>query len=351
MLAIKKENLTKFFDFLMQSGHDVYAPICDGELVNFERFTDANVDGLDLETLKTVRSPKDFFFPQVENLFDATQEGKAIQIEAAPVVDKPFVIFGIRPCDIKAIHILDSVYLADPVDKFYQARREQGVLISLACANPQPTCFCKAFGIDAASPEADIAAWQIGDTIHLQAQSEKGAELLKKVCPNHLIEEVGNDGEADIKAQQKEIREKIDTLPYSNGLPLEKLVPNHLLELFDAPQWDDLHKTCIACGTCTFICPTCQCYDIKDFTAGAKIKRFRCWDSCMYSDFTQMAHGNPRQTQKERFRQRFMHKLVYFPDKNNGEFACVGCGRCVAKCPSSLNIIKVIKSFGVDSNV
>ena len=107
---------------------------------------------------------------------------------------------------------------------------------------------------------------------------------------------------------------------------------------------------CIGCGTCTFVCPTCQCYDIREFDAGNSIKKFRCWDSCMYSDFTKMAHGNPRTSQKERFRQRFMHKLVYFPDNNNGEFGCVGCGRCLAKCPISMNIVKVEKALEVPAN-
>ena len=113
----------------------------------------------------------------------------------------------------------------------------------------------------------------------------------------------------------------------------------------------DRYKACLACGTCTFICPTCQCYDIRDYNTGNGIQRFRCWDSCMYSDFTLMAHGNIRNSQKERFRQRFMHKLVYFPENNDGMFSCVGCGRCVSKCPSSLNIVKVIKSLGVSEDV
>ena len=83
----------------------------------------------------------------------------------------------------------------------------------------------------------------------------------------------------------------------------------------------------------------------KDYDTGHGIKRYRCWDSCMYSDFTMMAHGNNRTSQMQRFRQRFMHKLVYFPANNNGMYSCVGCGRCVEKCPSSLNIVKVIKAF------
>ena len=109
---------------------------------------------------------------------------------------------------------------------------------------------------------------------------------------------------------------------------------------------DEFSQTCLGCGTCTFVCPTCQCYDIKDFNTGNGVIRYRCWDSCMYSEFTRMAHGNNRLTQKERFRQRFMHKLVYFPENNDGLFSCVGCGRCLAKCPISMNIVKVMKKIG-----
>ena len=107
-----------------------------------------------------------------------------------------------------------------------------------------------------------------------------------------------------------------------------------------------MSQTCLGCGTCTFVCPTCQCYDIKDFKTNKGVQRFRCWDSCMYSDFTKMAHGNNRNSQLERFRQRFMHKLVYFPANNEGIFGCVGCGRCLSRCPISMNIVKVMKKLG-----
>ena len=121
-------------------------------------------------------------------------------------------------------------------------------------------------------------------------------------------------------------------------------------EFFGSEKWEELSKNCLGCGTCTFVCPTCQCYDIKDFNTGKGVVRYRCWDSCMYSDFTKMAHGNSRLSQLERFRQRFMHKLVYFPENNEGIFGCVGCGRCLIKCPISMNIVKVAKTLGGEDN-
>ena len=150
--------------------------------------------------------------------------------------------------------------------------------------------------------------------------------------------------EAKVEEEKTAIRAIVEKLPYSN-LSLEGWGQEDYMDRFNSPVWEELYKPCLACGTCTFVCPTCQCYDIKDYDTGHGVQRYRCWDSCMYSDFTMMAHGNNRNSQMQRFRQRFMHKLVYYPVNNNGMFSCVGCGRCVEKCPSSLNIVKVIKAF------
>ena len=132
-------------------------------------------------------------------------------------------------------------------------------------------------------------------------------------------------------------------------MDMEYLKGADMMELFNSPKWQELYQSCLGCGTCTFVCPTCQCYDIRDYDTGHGIIRYRCWDSCMYKDFTMMAHGTNRKTQMERFRQRFMHKLSYFPINNDGEFGCVGCGRCISKCPISMNITKVIKALGGDN--
>ncbi len=152
------------------------------------------------------------------------------------------------------------------------------------------------------------------------------------------------DGAA-VAAQQEKTREILKKLPLA-GLNLSAVGAGKTKALFDRPEWKSLSEACLGCGTCTFVCPTCQCYDIQEFNNGKTVRRFRCWDSCMYSDFTKMSAGQPRPTQLERFRQRFMHKLVYHPDNHEGTFGCVGCGRCLQKCPIHMNIVKVIKELG-----
>lgn len=290
--------------------------------------------------LNTARSAKDFFFPQTENLVEFKMQGKNIEIIDPRSEMEDFVIFGVRACDARSFAILDKVFLVDPVDTYYKNRREHGTIVSMACTRPQETCFCGTFDIDATDPEGDVVTWKTADALYLTAKTEKGEALLAKL--GDLLE----DADEIVVNEQKEATKAI-----LNKLPLKDLTTEGfggdvLMEKFNAPEWKTLSEACLACGTCTFVCPTCQCYDIRDFDTGHGIKRFRCWDSCMYSDFTKMAHGNSRNSQVERFRQRFMHKLVYFPANNNGEFGCVGCGRCLAKCPISMNIVKVMKTLG-----
>ena len=317
---------------------DLFLPVQNNGITNFGFWTeDADVD---LDTLKTVKSPKDAFFPQSEILYSCYQKANKTSIEPAALKDAPFAIFGVRPCDVRAFDVLDRVFLSEPADVYYAARREHGTIVALACHEPEESCFCKVFGIDCADPVADVAAWMIEGELYWKPLTEKGEALTKAVA------ELLNDAdEAKVEEEKTAIRAIVEKLPYSN-LSLEGWGQEDYMDRFNSPVWEELYKPCLACGTCTFVCPTCQCYDIKDYDTGHGVQRYRCWDSCMYSDFTMMAHGNNRNSQMQRFRQRFMHKLVYFPDNNDGMYSCVGCGRCVEKCPQSLNIVKVIKRMG-----
>ncbi len=336
MYKIAKENLSALFRLIAET-RELYLPVKTAGQTNYAAWSeDAEVD---LDTLKTVKSAKDAFFPQSEGLYTVKKEGKKISVEPEALKEQDFVVFGMKACDVKGLEVLDKVFLSDPVDTFYAARRDHGTIVAMACHEPEETCFCKVFGVDAAEPKSDAAVWTVGEDLYWKALTEKGEALTESV--KELLTDAD---EAAVETEKEAIHKIVEKLPYMN-LSLEGWNGDALSEKFDSPIWEELYKPCLACGTCTFVCPTCQCYDIKDYSAGDKVSRYRCWDSCMYSDFTMMAHGNNRTSQMQRFRQRFMHKLVYYPANNDGMYSCVGCGRCVEKCPQALNIVKVIRAF------
>lgn len=324
------ENATLYIPVDLEKGRVAYKKFSDGMVMS--------------DALKTDRSAKDFFFPQTENLMGFKTEGKKIEVIDTRTPSEDFVVFGVRGCDVKSLEVLDKVFLAEPVDTYYQTKREHGVIVSMACSRPAETCFCGTFGIDASNPEGDIVCYKTSDAIYLDGKTEKGIALMEKI--QTVTESCDNTAVEQEKANIKQILNK---LPLKD-LKADAFGKDKTDKFFNAPEWKTLSESCLGCGTCTFVCPTCQCYDIKDFKTNVGVERFRCWDSCMYSDFTKMSAGQPRLTQMERFRQRFMHKLVYYPTNNDGLFSCVGCGRCVSKCPISMNIVKVMKTLGGKEN-
>lgn len=336
MYKIKKSELNALFAKIAES-NGLYLPVKAAGKTNYAAWSDAAQ--VDLDTLKTVKSPKDAFFPQSENLYSCSREDGKLKLSPEKLQSEPFVLFGVRGCDLKGLDVLDQVFLSAPVDSYYAARREHGIIVTMACHAPETSCFCKVFAVDCAAPAGDVTTWMVGEELYWQPNTEKGETLTAQV--KDLLEEADSSA---VEAEQTAIRAIVEKLPYSN-LSLNGWGAEAAQTRFDSPVWEKLYKPCLACGTCTFVCPTCQCYDIKDYNTGNGVQRFRCWDSCMYSDFTMMAHGNNRNSQMQRFRQRFMHKLAYFPANNNGMFSCVGCGRCVDSCPTNLNIVKVIKAF------
>ncbi len=337
MYSLPLEKIDALFEAIAKT-QKLYIPVTNSSgKSNFEPWSKGKKLS---EELKTVRSAKDFFFPKTEHMVSYKINGKEIEVEDPRKELEDFVVFGVRACDAKSFEVVDNVYLnMKPVDSYYKNRRDHGTVITLACNEPAKTCFCSTWKIDAANPAGDASAWIYDGKVYLNANTEKGSKILEAV--KAVLESAD---EMAVESCKKDISAKIEALPFAH-LDTSKLEKHEMLKMFNSKIWEQVSEACLGCGTCTYVCPTCMCFDVRDFNTGNGIKQVRCWDSCMYNDFTQMAAENPRHTQKERSRQRFMHKLMYYPMAHEGLFSCVGCGRCLESCPVNMNIVKVIKTY------
>jgi len=329
---IAAEKLPTLWERLSAEG-ELYLPVKEGTVVLFKQWAADQEVALDATT--SAVSPKDIFFPREETYLNYKCSGQTMEL-AAVETERAITAFGLHPCDLKAIEMLDRVYLdQDPVDELYRKRRERTTVVALACNEPDPFCFCEVFGIDPGyAPGADVMAFrdpQAGDLI-LESLTPKGEQFFSAL--GDLLSALKNEPFSYVPVKTADFNLDIDGLS------------ENLKNRFEDPAWDQLYRSCLGCGVCTYVCPTCYCFDVEDYGHETAGLRFRCWDSCMYGQFTQMAGGhNPRPSRKERVRQRFLHKLQYYPEKY-GEIACVGCGRCLRSCPVNLDIVQAIKALG-----
>jgi ferredoxin len=332
---LRKERLEPFLEALLQE-RLVFAPVKKGEILHFERIKSAR-DPI-LGRGNTKNSPKDALFPQMERLFAYRHGKEGPQIEAASAGEEERVLFGVHPCDARALLLLDRVFGGNTEDPYYAEKRRMALVVSLACAHPDAACFCLALGGGPCSQEgSDLLLFDLGDRYLVGAASEKGKALLT----DGLFEDADEESFGKAGKVKEAAESFMHPVALWKGAAAEGL-EKRLEALFDDPLWSDLTESCLSCGICTYLCPTCHCFDICDEAGPVTGERIRIWDSCQFPLFTRQASGfNPRPTAKERFRQRIMHKFSYLPGSVNMN-GCVGCGRCVTECPVNLDIREVL---------
>jgi len=338
MIKIKKTELNKFIDFLMKD-YDVYSPADVGKKAAFKKINSAFEIRHDLTN--THLSPKNVFFPQSEVIFKYSEDGLNVPNRD----EKPIAVWGMRNCDTSSLMMLNKVFgeahqMPDKEmykDPYWKMKYDNCLIFNQACNEPLSTCFCNWFdGSPFAKKGSDVFVVDTGDHYILEGISDKGKTFLTNY----------KKGEGTTKDDEEKIAELKKTAEsYMPDVVKIKPLYDKMNKIWDEPIWEEISAKCINCGACTFVCPTCHCFDVSDEGKGKKGKRIRLWDSCMFQIFTREASGhNPRGLSTQRVRQRIMHKYNYFMD-NYEQYLCTGCGRCVQVCPVNLDIREVIKQI------
>lgn len=338
VLKITKEDLAKGLDKLNKSSR-LIGPVEDKD-EKFHYFKELDQGELpDFNFRNTRLSPKAIVYPQSEKMFEYTLDTNDPEHDILKEVKKePLtqVVVGIRPCDARAFSLVklnfDTPEYKDP---YWLRRFEATALIGLACHNPCSSCFCTSAGSGPFNTETlDMLLVEEQDGYLAQVLTKKGEDLVHEAG---WTEEAGGDAQKQIDAMKEAAEKRI-----KSHISTDNLKNKSDMEIYEEPYWEDVSFSCINCGTCTYLCPTCWCFDVQDETCGNCGIRMRNWDSCMYPLFSLHGSGhNPRGKKLQRVRQRFMHKLKYYLDKYDSGIQCVGCGRCVDHCPVNIDIRRV----------
>ena len=322
--------------------YEVFVPVKKGQQRIFQRYhpsVDRAADQVVIGEARTTEPLKGFFTPAREKV------AELFNPEIPPSEHKPFAIVGVKACDLQGFLIQDEVFLKrGNRDPFYARAREENLIISSDCTLALETCFCLALGHDP-HPKGnfDINLSEVAGGFIVEVGSPKGRELvddhesLFQAVPHTLLEE------------RKEIRERVIAEVQSrideHGVPHRDQYQGMINRNHESKLWQEEAGTCVECGACNFICPTCHCFVLSDQQTGSGTARFRLWDSCMVKDFARVAGGgNPRPQLWMRLRNRFEKKLDFFP-RVTGLYACTGCGRCIPACPADIDIRRVLKAL------
>jgi ferredoxin len=325
-----KNNITKL---MTAWSHDfkIMVPTRKNSVIEFGDWDGKDVD-FRVWYRNTVVPPKVFLLPVWEEMirFSKNNHGWGLEV---PGSEQKVLIFGVRPCDARGMAIINDVFKDGYPDYYYDIKRRRTVTVGLNCVQPYDSCFCTSMGIDPAmSKDVDVMLIDAGDDFIMEALTDAGAKLLH----GEFIRSASAQEVQMARSMASSVTGKIHRKLNTHGLS-EKLLDR----FSDTELWKEIAAKCLSCGICTFLCPTCFCFEIYDESFKKQGSRYRGWDSCSFKLYTQMPMENPREEKWKRIRQRVCHKFEFHPI-NTGNFACTGCGRCIRLCPVNWDITQVI---------
>ncbi|MFC1901715.1 4Fe-4S dicluster domain-containing protein [Chloroflexota bacterium] len=330
MKKVKKQDITNVLS-QWQRGFTVFVPSRGPGVTEMAAWDGQDTGFLDWYR-NTVIPPKNNFLLNMEKLFGFQKGDEGYRLELPPPAEREQLIFGIRPCDARAMAIIDMVFRDTYEDTYYLNKRKNTLLVGIGCVNPYDSCFCTSLGLGPMeAADVDLMLVDTGDEFLIEEVTDRGKELLAKT---EGLAEATQDYEAKAAAARdtayNKVTRKIDTGEIGQNLPLA----------FENKEfWEKTSAKCVSCGICTFLCPTCYCFDIND----EKDARYRNWDCCSFPVYTQMPMENPREEKWRRVRQKVSHKYTFYPTLFD-IIACTGCGRCIRMCPVNWDITQTLSS-------
>ncbi len=332
VLKLKKERLNDYLDALRVWG-EVYGPVKQGDKYIYGQLDD--LSKLDTRMLRTILPVKKFLVPPKFNTFTFDEKSYKAELQNIP----RRIVFGVHPCEIHGLLILDKFFLERFPDPFYTERRKRTAILGLSCV-PDDKCFAKSTGTHYVESGFDLAFNDLKDFYLVWVGSSLGDDLVR--IKLELFDE-------DIK--DKDLKQYMEWRTWRDSqykLHLDLTAMPDIMELhYDSEIWKELGDKCLSCGACSMVCPTCPCYNMNDQIRPSKTTgdRQRVWDSCMFKQFAMVAGGhNFREARSQRVRLWYTHKLKSFITEF-GKAACVGCGRCIDTCPVDINVKTVVKSL------
>lgn len=338
---IPKEKWGAFIEGLSKKA-TLHVPCREGDTVVFRPFSPERT--LCFERPANM-PPKSVIFPQSETLFSFRfkkdpENPQRVTVELEERLDFPeTIILGGRPCDARGFTVYDRPYIeaAAKPDPYYKGRREKTIIVTIACESPYTGCFCTAVGGGPADTKgSDVIITPLEHGYFIEALTEKGRAIVQDA-----VVEDGGAYQAEAEKKHVAARAAVNDVFRVGGKPRVSQ------ERFESAEfWEKAVAKCVSCGACTYLCPTCYCFNMTDEQTIDKGERIRSWDGCMYPHFTLEASGhNPRPRKQDRFKNRVGHKFCFYPETYRGEIACSGCGRCIRFCPVSMDLREIVLSL------
>lgn len=342
MYLINKNQVLKIAEELMKD-HRLYGPVVEKD-TNQVMFAMAdNAGEIDLDAPIPEIPPKHVVFPNFERILSYRYDRGAKKAEVkACIDDQAKALFGLRPCDLSGIQCMDRFMLGqDFVDEVYRGHRRNMFIVTNTCAVPFSQCFCLCTDSGPSAHEGfDLNLTLMGDEYLVEAGSDKGTKLAERLGLKKSDE--------SYKKKKDELVDHamslFDAVAKENKAWISRVVNRVTTGLIDEKVWEYIGAQCLECGACSYVCPSCTCFNVTDLETGpGSADRVRTWDSCAYEGYSRMAGGhNPRKPVEDRRSKRFFCKLSYSQSRKYMRPGCVGCGRCQRACLGDIGLPNVV---------